>query len=58
LPARSVLVFYPSQSAARTRLAAGKCKLITGADPQQFSVVLDDGERLDFDLKRLNVESP
>ena len=58
LPARSVLVFYPSHTAARTRIAAGKCKLIATADPQRFSVVLDDGKRLDFDLEALNVESP
>jgi hypothetical protein len=58
LPAQSVLVLYPSQTAARTRFTAGKCKLIPGDDPLRFSVALDDGKRLDFDLERLNVESP
>jgi hypothetical protein len=57
-PARAVLVFYPAQSAARTRAVAPKCRLIATADPQKFSVVLDDGKRLDFDLKRFNVDAP
>jgi hypothetical protein len=58
LPAQSILVFYPAQAAARTRIAAARCKLIATADPKKFSIVLDDGKRLDFDLKRLNVDAP
>jgi hypothetical protein len=58
LPAQCVLVLYPAQTAARTRVAAGRCKLIPTEDPLRFSVALDDGKRLDFDLKRLNVETP
>jgi hypothetical protein len=58
LPAQSVLVFYPNQTAAGTRLAAGRCKFVAGADARHFAVVLDDGKRLEFDLQRLNVETP
>jgi hypothetical protein len=58
LPAASVIVFYPSHSPEKTRAAAERCKLIAGRDPRQFSVILDDGTRLNFDLNTFNVESP
>ncbi|MEA2707551.1 MAG: hypothetical protein QOF78_152 [Phycisphaerales bacterium] len=58
LPAKCVLIFYPAQDATRTRDAAERCRLIAGRDPRKFSVVLDDGKRLDFDLNAFNVETP
>ena len=58
LPAASVLVFYPSHTAAQTRDIARRCKLVEGRDRLRFSVVLDDGKQLDFDLARFNVETP
>jgi hypothetical protein len=58
LPAASAIVFYPSQPADKTRRAAGRCKFVAGGDPRKFSVTLEDGKRLDFDLKEFNIETP
>jgi hypothetical protein len=58
LPATAAVVFYPSQPSDKTRQAAGRCRFDAGKDPRRFSVTLEDGKRLDFNLNDFNIETP
>jgi hypothetical protein len=55
--ARSVLVFYPGQSAAATRAAADRCTLRTDDGGRRLTLTLEDGARVHLDLSLLRIEA-
>jgi hypothetical protein len=51
----AAVIFYPDQPWEKTRDVAQRCKFQGDNDARRFSVVLEDGKRIDIDLETLHV---